>query len=66
MSPMIGMIEDRRMDPGVRRAVQDKLDEFLDVYSFYLKTRIAWIHDEVRLKAYELNLLDSRFNKIPN
>lgn len=41
------------------RAVQEKMDEFLDVYSFYLKTRIAWIHDEVRLKAYELRAMNS-------
>lgn len=40
------------------RAIQEKMDEFLDVYSLYLKTRIAWIHDEARLKAYELRLMD--------
>ena len=40
------------------RAVQEKMDEFLDVYSFYLKTRIAWIHDEVKLKAYELRTMN--------
>jgi len=39
------------------RMIQDKMDEFLDVYSFYLKTGIAWIHDEVRLKAYELRCM---------
>jgi len=44
------------------RAVQEKMDEFLDVYSFYLKTRIAWIHDEVKLKAYELHTMDSGIN----
>ena len=41
------------------REVLEKMDEFLDVYSFYLKTRIAWIHDEVRLKAYELHTMNS-------
>ena len=41
------------------REVLEKMDEFLDVYSFYLKTRIAWIHDEVRLKAYELQTMNS-------
>ncbi len=40
-------------------AIQEKMDEFLDVYSFYLKTRIAWIHDEARLKAYELQTMNS-------
>lgn len=44
------------------RAIQEKMDEFLDVYSFYLKTRIAWIHDEARLKAYELSMLNSDIN----
>ncbi len=62
MRPIAEMIEVRRTDQDVRRAIQEKLDEFLDVYSFYCKTQIAWIHDEARLKAYELNMLDSRFN----
>ena len=44
------------------RAIQEKMDEFLDVYSFYLKTRIAWIHDEVKLKAYELRGMDPGIN----
>ncbi len=44
------------------RATQAKLDEFLDVYSFYLKTRIAWIHDEARLKAYELRQMNPGLN----
>ncbi len=44
------------------REVLEKMDEFLDVYSFYLKTRIAWIHDEVRLKAYELSTMSSGLN----
>ncbi|HNX69085.1 MAG TPA: hypothetical protein PLL75_06600 [Candidatus Omnitrophota bacterium] len=38
-----------------------KLNELLDVYSLYLKTRISWIRDEVRLKAYELHFLDPSF-----
>ena len=41
--------------------IRKKLDEFLDVYSFYRKTGSAWIRDEVRLKAYELHLLDPSF-----
>jgi len=44
------------------REVLEKMDEFLDVYSFYLKTRIAWIHDEVRLKAYELQTMNAGIN----
>lgn len=38
-----------------------KINEFLDVYSFYLQTGISLIHDEARLKAYELQFLDPRF-----
>ena len=60
--PITGIIESRCTNPVDGRALQEKLDEYLDVYSFYLQTRIAWIHDEVRLKVYELRLLDSRFN----
>lgn len=40
---------------------EQKFNEFLDVYSFYLNARISWILDEVRLKAYELHFLDSSF-----
>ncbi len=57
-----GMTESRSAMHAAGRAIQEKLDEYLDVYSFYLQTRIAWIHDEVRLKAYELRLLDSHFD----
>ncbi len=42
--------------------IRQKIDEFLDVYSFYLSTRLAWVRDEVKLKAYELRLLDPSFN----
>lgn len=41
--------------------LQRKQDEFLDVYSFYLSTGVSWIRDEVKLKAYELHLLDPAF-----
>ena len=42
--------------------IQKKRDEFLDVYSLYIHVRISWIKDEVRLKAYELHLLDPSFS----
>ena len=42
-------------------AIERKQNEFLDLYSFYCKTGIAWIHDELKLKAYELHLLDPDF-----
>ncbi len=42
--------------------IQKKTDEFLDVYSLYLTTGISWVRDEVRLKAYEIHLLDPSFS----
>lgn len=42
----------------LQREIRSKMDEFLDAYSFYLKTRISLIRDEARLRAYELQLLD--------
>ncbi len=45
----------------LKEEITRKRDEFLDVYSLYLKTRMAWIRDEVRLKAYELRILDPSF-----
>ncbi len=41
--------------------IQKKWDEFLDVYSLYRATRVSWIRDEVKLKAYELHLLNPSF-----
>ncbi|MCB9799548.1 MAG: hypothetical protein H6757_02175 [Candidatus Omnitrophica bacterium] len=41
--------------------IRKKQDEFLDVYSFYLKSGIVWIRDQVYLKAYELGRLDPTF-----
>ena len=46
----------------LRIEIQKKQDEFLDVYSFYLATRYSWIREEVKLKAYELHILDPAFN----
>ena len=42
--------------------IQRKRDEFLDVYSLYLRTRISWVRDELRLKAYQLRILDPAFS----
>lgn len=49
-------------DEDLKVEIIKKQNEFLDVYSFYLKTKAAWIRDEVRLKAYELHLLDPSFS----
>lgn len=46
----------------LRDEVRGKLDEFLDVYSLYLATRFSWIRDEVKLKAFEIHLLDPSFS----
>ena len=49
-------------EADLREEIGRKQDEFLDVYSLYLRTRLAWVRDEVRLKAYELHLLDPCFS----
>ena len=51
-------IEDEK---DLREEIRAKQDEFLDVYSLYLRTYCSWVRDEVRLKAYELHLLDPGF-----
>lgn len=49
-------------ESDLREEVLRKQDEFLDVYSLYLKTGFSWVRDEVRLKAYELHILDPGFS----
>ena len=49
-------------EQDLREEIQKKQDEFLDVYSLYLTTRVSWVREEVRLKAYELHLLDPAFS----
>ena len=46
----------------LKEEVQRKQDEFLDVYSMYLSTGFSWVREELRLKAYELRLLDPSFS----
>ena len=41
--------------------VRKKQDEFLDLYSLYLKTKLPWIKEELINKAYQLHLLDPKF-----
>ncbi len=38
-----------------------KQDEFLDIYSLYLRTGLSWIKEELVRKAYQLHLLDPEF-----
>ena len=49
-------------EEDIRQEVGKKMDEFLDVYSFYLKTRLTLVRDEVKLKAYELRILNPNFS----
>jgi hypothetical protein len=44
-----------------KQRIKKKQDEFLDVYSLYLKTGLEWIKKEAILKAYELHMMDSSF-----
>lgn len=54
------------INPKDKRAlhheIKKKQDEFLDVYSLYMRTGLNWIKEEVILKAYELHLLDKDFS----
>ena len=49
-------------EADLKEEIYKKQDEFLDVYSLYLTTRSSWIREEVRLKAYELHLLNPGFS----
>lgn len=48
-------------EDDLKQELRKKQDEFLDAYSLYLKTGLTWIRDEVKLKCYELHLLDPAF-----
>ena len=56
---MVLRIQDQE---DIREEIKKKQDEFLDVYSLYLRTLSSWVRDEVKLKAYELHLLDPGFS----
>jgi len=45
--------------------IKRKQNEFLDVYSLYLKTGVSWVRDESKLKAYEWHILDPSFSFQP-
>jgi len=42
--------------------IREKSNEFLDVYSLYLRTGLKWVKEEAILKAYELHMLDPEFS----
>lgn len=48
-------------ESDLREEIRKKQNEFLDVYSLYAQTGISWVRDEVKLKSYELHLLDPTF-----
>ena len=52
-------------EDDLKDEIRRKQNEFLDVLSFYMQSRVSWIREEVRLKAYELHLLDPTFNYQP-
>jgi len=45
--------------------IKQKQNEFLDVYSLYLRTGISWVRDEAKLKAYEWHILEPAFTFQP-
>ena len=49
-------------EEGLREEIQKKQNEFLDVYSLYRSMHSSWVRDELKLKAYELHLLDPTFS----
>ena len=49
-------------EEDLREEICKKQNEFLDVFSLYLKSRVSLVRDEVRIKAYELHLLDPSFS----
>lgn len=49
-------------EDDLKDEIRRKQDEFLDVYSLYIRCRVSWVRDEVKLKAYELRLLDPSFS----
>ena len=46
----------------LREEILKKQNEFLDVYSLYIRTRLSLVRDELKLKAYELRMLDPAFS----
>lgn len=59
MEDMMVKVRDKK---EVAHEIKRKQDEFLDVYSLYLRTGLQWIKEEAILKAYELHLLDGNFS----
>ncbi len=58
MEDIIVKIKDKR---ELESEIKKKQNEFLDVYSLYLRTGLQWIKEETILKAYELHMLDTKF-----
>ena len=49
-------------DEDCAAEIREKRDEFLDVYSLYLRTGLRWVKEEAISKAYELHMLDPEFS----
>lgn len=50
-----------RDETGCEDQLKQMQNEFLDIYSLYLKTGLSWIKAELLQKAYQLHSLDPRF-----
>lgn len=53
--------------PGCRDETEEQeiyrlMDEFLDVYSFYLKTGLGLIKEEAITIAFQIHMLDPKFS----
>lgn len=62
MEEVVAKIKEVKDKKELQNELKKKQDEFLDVYSLYMRTGLQWIKEEVLLKAYELHVLDKNFS----
>ena len=48
-------------ESDLKREIERRQDEFLDLYSLYRDTRFLCIKEELLRKAYELHILNPNF-----
>lgn len=48
-------------DIDLEDQIKKTQNEFLDIYSLYLKTDLSWIKEALLEKAYQLHTLDPSF-----
>lgn len=49
-------------ESDLKREIERRLDEFLDLYSLYRDSRLAGVKEELLRKAYELHVLNPNFS----